>query len=176
MFPKVLFHAFGLRQDPSRVVPNLICHPVAFDREVAMGFDRRGTPFHLVFNGEEMTHQMALHLHARPACSFMLTTEAPSTYLGGELLFPLWCRRGSSLAVLIPRSDNCAFDYDPRAFLHALDAFHGSVRGDGEYDRAMELLILRSYGTAMGGVEETADLLADLFRMGLPPVEKEVAL
>jgi len=25
-------------------------------------------------------------------------------------------------------------------------------------------------------VEETADLLADLFRMGLPPVEKEVAL
>lgn len=176
MFPKVLFHAFGFGQDPSRVVPNLICHPVAFDREMARSFDRRGTPFNLIFNGEEMTHQMALHLHARPACSFMLITEAPSTYLGGELLFPLLCRKGSSLAVLVPGADNCAFDYDPRAFLHALGAFHDSARATGEYDRGMETLILRSYGIAMGGLEETADLLADLFRMGLPPAETEIRL
>jgi hypothetical protein len=176
MFPRVLFHAFGRGQDPARVVPNLICHPAPFDRRMAEAFCRRGTPFTLICNGEEMTHQMALHLHARPACAFMLVTAAPETYLGGELLYPLWCRKGSSLCALVPGVDNGAFDYDPRSFLHALTAFHDSTRADDGYDRAMETLILQEYGRARGVGGETAELLAEVFRLGLPPADQEVRL
>jgi hypothetical protein len=173
-FPKVLFHAFGRPQDPSRVVANLICHPVPFDAGLAAAFAARGTPFNLIFNGDEMTHQMALHLRAAPTCSFMLLTDPPGTYLGGELLFPLWCRRDSCLAALVPSADNRAFDYDPGSFVHALRAFHDERRRDDAYDQGAETAILRSYGRLLGGSEGTADVLGELLRVGLPPADREL--
>lgn len=174
MFPKTLFHAFGRAQDPARVVPNVLCHPVPFDDAAARAFRHRGTPFSVVFNGDEMTHQMALHLHAGPACSFMLLTAPPETYLRGELLYPLWCRPDSCLAALVPAPDNGAFEYDPASFLHALRAFHESARRTDDHDRAAETLILRSYGVGLGGRDETADLLAEVVRLGLPPADAEL--
>jgi hypothetical protein len=171
MFPKTLFHAFGRAQDPARVVPNLLCHPVPFDAAQADAFRARGTPFHLVFNGEEMTHQMALHLRSGADCAFMLLTAPPETYLRGELMYPLWCRRDSCLAALVPGAGNYALDYDPDSFLHSLRAFHGTARATDDYDRAAETQILLSYGRGLGGKEETSELLAEVFRLGLPPAD-----
>lgn len=174
MFPKTFFHAFGRAQDPARVVPNVLFHPVPFDDAAACAFCRRGTPFSVIFNGDEMTHQMAAHLRARPACSFMLLTAPPETYLAGELLYPLWCRRDSCLAALVPAADNGAFEYDPASYLHSLRAFHEATRGTDEYDAAAETAILRSYGLGLGGRQDTADLLAEVVRLGLPPASQDL--
>jgi len=105
MFPKTLFHVFCSKlEDPPR--PNVIRHGSTFDKGMAGAWrERGGAPFNLIFTGEGMESQMALHVLACPAAALHMITAPPEHYLGGDLIYPPYCPRESCLSAMVPDGD-----------------------------------------------------------------------
>jgi hypothetical protein len=173
MFPKTLFHVFCAQlEDPPR--PNVIRHNAVFDRAVAAAWrDRGGAPFHVIFTGEGMDNQMALHVTACPAAALHIMSTPPDHYLAGELVFPLYCSPDSCISGMVPdpAGNNGggfrAQQYCRRVYLKALRDFHSWYAA--EHSPAAEEAILDAYARShcenkTGGV----DLLTLVLKAGLP--------
>ena len=174
MFPKTLFHVFCAQlEDPPR--PNVIRHCTLFDRTAAAAWrDRGGAPFNLIFTGEGMDNQMALHVTACPAAALHIISSPPEHYLAGEFVFPPHCPPESCICGMVPDPAGAngggfkAQQYCRRAYLAALRDFHHYWNSQ-EHSAAVEDSILDAYArshcqNSTGGV----DLLTLVLKAGLP--------
>jgi hypothetical protein len=180
MFPRTLFHVFCSQlEDPPR--PNVIRHGSPFDKGTASAWrDRGGAPFNVIFTGEGMTNQMALHVLAAPAAALHMITSPPEHYLEGELVYPPYCPRESCLSAMVPDSGSArAQQYSPHRYLDALGSFHGNYRATPEqagagYDRWVEDSVLWGYAMTLVSEEPSAGLMVTVLRAGLPSSESLV--
>ena len=181
MFPKTLFHVFcAALEDPPR--PNVIRHGSAFDKGTAVAWrERGGAPFNLIFTGEGMDSQMALHVLAGPAAALHMITAPPEHYLEGDIVYPPYCPRESCLSAMVPDSGSAkAQQYSPHRYLDALGSFHRNYRASPEqagvgYDRWTEDSVLWGYAWSLGLSEQaSAELLVTVIRAGLPSSESLV--
>jgi hypothetical protein len=180
MFPKTLFHVFCSQlEDPPK--PNVIRHGAVFDKKMAEAWrERGGAPFNVIFTGELMESQMALHVTASPAAALHMITTPPEHYLEGSLVYPLYCPRDSSLSAMVPdQNHHRAQAYSPRRYLDSLRDFHANYRATPEqaqagYDSWTEDKILWGYAWAIVSERATADLLVAVIRAGLPSAESMI--
>jgi hypothetical protein len=171
MFPETLFHVFcaALETPPQ---PNVIRHPVVFNKELATSWHQRGGgAFNVIFTGESMDSQMAIHISAAPTAALMMMTAAPEYYLAGDLMCPLYTSHESCISMLVPSAENKAERYGVKAYMEGLKRFHTSCRGSPEnntYDWNAETSILTAYAQKSVSNPLTVSLLIEVIRAGLP--------
>ena len=175
LFPNTLFHVYRLFQAEDESVSNVVHHPCVFDKDAAIGWSIRPGSFSLIFVGEGMDRQMALHLTAVPRVALLFITEAPEYYIEGEVMYPLWCSQGSLLcglvATSVPGGTPKAFRYGETHYTLGMREFQEQRRaaGEGVYDASMENMILSMYCGTQCADPDTASLLSEIVRVGLPP-------
>jgi hypothetical protein len=176
MFPDTLFHIFcATLETPPQ--PNVIRHPVVFDKDTATSWRQRGSgAFNVIFTGESMDNQMALHISAAPSTSLMMITAAPEYYLAGDLLCPLYTSPESCISMLVPSTENRAERYGARAYLDGLKRFHNTCRAgstdSSPYDWNSETTILTAYAQKTVTNPLTVKLLVEVVRSGLPSMQE----
>ena len=170
MFPKTLFHVFSAElQDPP--MPNVIRHGAAFDRSMAERWrERGGAPFNIMFTGEGMLSQMALHVTACPAAALHMITAPPDHYLEGELVYPLYCPLESCVCAMVPDQKGVGFraqQFSQEDYYRSLREFRGGWQQQ-EYSMAVEEEIFAEYAKFHCSRSDTAALLTLVLKAGLP--------
>jgi hypothetical protein len=168
LFPKTFFQVYGCPTVTEGGEQNVLWHAAPFDRGNAEALGASARQVSLLFCGEDNNRQLVLYTAARPTAALLLLTAPPEHYLAGELLYPLWCAPDSHVAALVPRGGSQAAYYDARVYAEGMAAFHQTKGGD--YDHAMETLILRAYA-GRECTSEVGELLAEIVRAGLPPAD-----
>jgi len=170
LFPKTVFQAFNSKlEDPPR--PNVIRHWAAFDWQAAARFGNRGTPYSLIFSGEEMQEQEEAYALARPAAALLWITAWADRYLDGELFHPLYCSNDSCLSSLVPSpGQRRTRDYSPYMSVARWFQVHGRPAGS-TYDEDMEDRILLAAARVISGIcdERNVGLQVEVARSSLPP-------
>lgn len=170
MFPKTLFHVFcAALQDPP--MPNVIRHGAAFDKKMAADWrERGGAPFNIIFTGEGMLSQMALHITACPAAALHMITAPPEQYLEGELVYPLYCPTESCVSAMVPDQKGGGFraqQCSQEDYFRALREFRGCWQHQ-EYSMAVEEAVFSEYSKFHCEGSATAALLTLVLKAGLP--------
>lgn len=169
LFPKTLFHSYMSKlEDPPR--PNVIRHDSAFCWVTATKYGDRGTPFNVLFCGEDMQSQQEIYGLARPTAALLWITAPGRDYLDGELFYPLHCNQESGMCALVPAPGRPTLrDYSP--YKSAVRWFQAEARRPGSwYDGDAENKILQAYVKSASGIQEaqTSALQVEVVRGSLP--------
>jgi hypothetical protein len=169
LFPGTLFHVYRLYNAEDESVGNVVHHPCELDKAAAEGWSIRPGSCSLVLLGEGMDRQVTLCIAAAPRVSMMLITEPPEHYVGGELVFPIWCSRDSHLcALVVAGGQTKGYHYGAAQYEQGMREFQTGHR-DAAYDTGMEDMILGMYAGTQCDDPGAIALLSEIVRMGLPP-------